>query len=108
MKAKVLEKVKFAPGKWKEAGELMKAFKRIGEKQGLPRFRIYSYVSGEDTVNTLTLVTDWESLGAMETLMDRMLGDPEMMQMMEKWSGVVESHEVSILKELSFQEIGME
>lgn len=39
--------------------------------------------------------------------MDRMIGDPEMMRLMEKWAGVVESHEVSILKEVSPEEFGM-
>jgi hypothetical protein len=107
MKVKVIEKVKFAPGKWKEAGELMKTFKQAGEKFGFPPFRIYAYISGGDAVQTLSFVTDWDSLASMETLMDKMLADPETMQMMEKWAGVVESHEVSILKELSPQELGM-
>lgn len=43
----------------------------------------------------------------METLMDKMYADPEMLSMMEKWGGVVESHEVSILKEVSPEELGM-
>jgi len=36
MKAKVVEKVKFAPGKWKEAGALMKNFMEMAQKQGYP------------------------------------------------------------------------
>jgi hypothetical protein len=107
MKVKVVEKVKFAPGKWKEAGELMRAFKQVGEKLGYPPFRMYIYISGGDAVQTLTFASDWDSLARMETLMDKMMGDPEMMQMMEKWAGVVESHEVSILKEVSPAELGM-
>jgi len=108
MKAKVVEKVKFAPGKWKEAGELMKEFKKMSEKHNFPPYRIYTYISGGDAVQTLSFVTDWDSLADMETLMDKMYADPETMQMMEKWAGVVESHEVSILKELTPQELGME
>jgi len=107
MKAKVVEKVKFAPGKWKEAGALMKTFKEVAEKQGFPTVRIYGFISGGDCVQTLNFVTDWDSLGAMETVMDKMFSDPEMLEMMEKWAGVVESHEVSILKELSPEELGM-
>ncbi|MBC8417627.1 MAG: hypothetical protein KJ573_16460 [Proteobacteria bacterium] len=107
MKAKVVEKVKFAPGKWKEAGQLMKTFKEVAEKQGFPAFRIYGYISGGDAVQTLNFVTDWDSLASMETLMDKMYSDPEMLQMMEQWAGVVESHEVSILKEISPEELGM-
>jgi ABC-type glycerol-3-phosphate transport system substrate-binding protein len=107
MKAKVVEKVKFAPGKWKEAGELMKTFKEAAEKQGFPPIRIYGFISGGDVVQTLNFVTDWDSLGAMETVMDKMFSDPEMREMMEKWAGVVESHEVTILKELSPEELGM-
>ena len=107
MKAKVVEKVKFAPGKWQEAGQLMKTFKQVADKCGFPPFRIYGYISGGDAVQTLNIVSDWDSLAKMETLMDKMFADPEMMQMMEKWAGVVESHEVSILKELSPQELGM-
>jgi hypothetical protein len=30
-----------------------------------------------------------------------------MREMMEKWAGVMESHEVTILKELSPEELGM-
>jgi hypothetical protein len=108
MKVKVVEKVKFSTGKWKEAGQLMKEFKEVAEKNGYPPFRIYIYISGGDAVQTLTFESDWDSLARMETLMDRMIGDPEMMKMMEKWAGVVESHEVSIWKELSPQELGME
>jgi len=107
MKAKVVEKVKFAPRKWKEAGALMKTFKEVAEKQGFPTVRIYGFISGGDCVQTLNFVTDWDSLGAMETVMDKMFSDPEMLEMMEKWAGVVESHEVSILKELSPEELGM-
>ena len=107
MKAKVVEKVKFAPGKWKEAGALMKTFKEVAEKQGFPPIRIYGFISGGDCVQTLNFVTDWDSLASMETIMDKMFSDPEMLQMMEKWAGVVESHEVSILKELSPEELGM-
>jgi hypothetical protein len=107
MKVKVVEKVKFAAGKWKEAGQLMKTFKEVAEKNGYPAFRMYVYISGGDAVQTLTFESDWDSLARMETLMDKMFADPEMMQMMEKWAGVVESHEVSILKEVSPQELGM-
>ena len=107
MKATVVEKVKFAPGKWKEAGSLMKTFKEVEEKQGFPPIKIYGFISGGDVVQTLNIVTDWVSLGAMETVMDKMFSDPEMLEMMEKWAGVVESHEVTILKELSPEDLGM-
>ena len=107
MKVTVVEKVKFAPGKWKEAGPLMKTFKETAEKLGFPPIKIYGFVSGGDVVQTLNFVTEWDSLGAMETVMDKMFSDPEMLEMMEKWAGVVESHEVSILKELSPEELGM-
>ena len=107
MKAKVVEKVKFAPGKLKEAGALMKNFMEVAGKQGFPPVKIYGFVSGGDVVQTLNIVTDWDSLGAMETVMDKMFSDPGMLEMMEKWAGVVESHEVSILKELSPEELGM-
>jgi len=107
MKAKVVEKVKFAPGKWKEAGALMKNFMEMAQKQGFPPVKIYGFISGGDVVQTLNFVTDWDSLGNMETVMDKMFSDPGMLEMMEKWSNVVESHEVSILKELSPEELGM-
>ena len=107
MKAKVIEKVKFAPGKWKEAGQLIKTFKEVGEKYGFPPFKMYAYISGGDAVQTLSFESHWDSLASMETLMDKMYADPEMLSMMEKWGGVVESHEVSILKEVSPEELGM-
>ena len=107
MKAKVVEKVKFAPGKWKEAGAMMKKFMEMAQKQGFPPVKIYGFISGGDVVQTLNFVTDWDSLGDMETVMDKMFSDPGMLEMMEQWSGVVESHEVSILKELSPEELGI-
>jgi len=107
MKVKVLEKVTFAAGKWREAGQLLKTFKELAEKNGYPPFRMYVYISGGDGVQTLTFASDWDSLARMETLMDRMLADPEMMQFMERWAEIVESHEVSILKEVSPEELGM-
>jgi len=39
--------------------------------------------------------------------MDKMYADPEMLSMLEKWGGVLESHEVSILKEVSPEELGI-
>ena len=107
MKAKVVEKVKFAPGKWKEAGPMMKKFMEMAQEQGFPPVRIYGFISGGDVVQTLTFVTDWNSLGDMETVMDKMFSDPGVLEMMGEWSGVVESHEVSILKELSPEELGI-
>ncbi|MBW1781102.1 MAG: hypothetical protein JRL30_10225 [Deltaproteobacteria bacterium] len=108
MKAKVIEKVKFTPGNWKEAGQLMKSFKEVAEKNGFPPFRIYVYISGGDAVQTLSFVSDWDSLATMESMMDKMYADPEMMPIMEKWAEVVESHEVSILREVSPEELGMQ
>ena len=58
-------------------------------------------------MQTLTFVSDWDSLARMETLMDRMPADPEMMQFMQRWAEIVERHEVSILKEVLTEEIGM-
>ncbi|OQX64408.1 MAG: hypothetical protein B5M55_06145 [Desulfococcus sp. 4484_242] len=107
MKVKVIEKVKFAPGKWREAGKILKTYKELTEKNGYPSFRTYTYISGGDGVQTLTFVSDWDSLARMETLMDRMPADPEMMQFMQRWAEIVESHEVSILKEVLTEEIGM-
>ena len=85
----------------------MKAFMELSKKQGFPPVKIYGFISGGDVVQTLNFVTDWDSLADMETIMDKMFSDPEMLEMMEKWASVVESHEVSILKELSPEELGM-
>lgn len=107
MKVTCIEKVKFAPGKLKEASGLMKTFKELAEKQGFPPIKIYGFISGGDVVQTLNFVTEWDSLSAMEPVMEKMFADEEMRKMMEKWAGVVESHEVMILKELSDEELGI-
>jgi hypothetical protein len=107
MKVTCIEKVKFAPGKWKEASGLMKTFKELAEKQGFPPVKVYGFISGGDVVQTLNFVTEWDSLSAMEPVMEKMFADEEMRKMMEKWAGVVESHEVMILKELSDEELAI-
>lgn len=107
MKIISIEKVKFAPGKWEEAGEVMKTFQELAQKLGFPENKIYGAVSGGDVVQTLYFQTEWESLAQMETLMGKMFSDAEMRIMMGKWAGVVESHEVTLLKELSEEELGI-
>lgn len=107
MKVISMEKVKFAPGKWEEAGNVMKTFQKLAQKLGFPEYRIYGAISGGDVVQTLYFQTEWQSLSQMEALMEKMFSDMEMREMMEKWSGVVESHEVTLLKELSEEELGI-
>ena len=107
MKVTSLEKVKFAPGKWEEGGNIMKTFTNLARKLGFPEYKIYGAVSGGDVVQTLYFQTEWGSLAEMEVSMEKMYVDPEMREMIFKWSGVVESHEVTILKELSAEELGI-
>lgn len=106
MKVVSLEKVKFAPGKWEEAGKLMMAFQQMAEKNGFPKYKIYSVLSGEDVVQTLYFQSELESLSQMESLLEKMFSDPETRVMMGEWAGVVASHEVTILKELSEGDLG--
>lgn len=107
MKITCIEKVKFATGKWEQAGEVMKTFTKLAQKLGFPEYKIYGAVSGGDVVQTLYFQTEWESLAKMETLMEKMYSDAEMREMMGKWAGVVESHEVTLLKALSEEELGI-
>ncbi len=107
MKVISLEKVKFAPGKWEEAVQVMKTFTNLAQKLGFPGFRVYGAVSGGDVVQTLYFQAEWGSMAEMEALMEKTYSDPEMREMMLKWSAVVASHEVTILKELSEEELGI-
>ena len=107
MRITSIEKVKFVPGKWEEAGEAMKNFKKLAQKLGFPEYKIYGAVSGGDVVQTLYFQTQWESLAQMETLTEKFFSDAEMREMMGKWAGVVASHEVTLLKELSEEELGI-
>jgi hypothetical protein len=107
MKVISLEKVKFAPGKWEEAGNVMKTFTNLAKRLGFPEYKIYGAVIGGDVVQTLHFKTEWESMAEMEALMEKMYADPEMREMMFKWSGVVSSHEITLLKELSEEELGI-
>ncbi len=107
MKITAIEKVKFATGKWEQAREAMKTFAKLARKLGFPEYKIYGAVSGEDVVQTLYFQTEWESLAKMETLMEKMYSDAEMREMMSQWAGVVESHGVTLLKELSEEELGI-
>lgn len=107
MKVTCVEKAKFAPGKWKEASELMKGFRGIWEKKGFPPVKIHGCVIGGEVVQTLYFTTEWDSLSALESLMEQMFADPEMRALIEKWSEVVDSHELEILREFSDEELGL-
>ncbi len=58
-------------------------------------------------MQTLFFVTEWDSFGALESMMEHMFADAEMKMLMFEWSKVVESHEISIMKELSDEELAI-
>ncbi len=107
MKVTCIEKVQFVPGKWKEASECMKTFKELAKKMNFPPYKIYGNFAGGDVVQTLYFVSEWNSLAEMESLTEKMFSDAGMREMMEQWAGVVASHDISILKELSEKELGI-
>ncbi len=52
-------------------------------------------------VQTLFFVTESDSFGALESMSVHMFADAEMTMLMFECARVVESHEISIMKELS-------
>lgn len=58
-------------------------------------------------VQTLFFVTESDSFGALESMREHMFADAEMKMLMFEWSKVVESHEISIMKELSDEELAI-
>ena len=102
-----IEKMKFHAGSWEEVGPILKKLKSMSRGAGFPRVKMYAVLSGDDVMHTLYMISEWESVAAMETLEAKASSKKGMMEAVEKLADVVDSDEVLLLKGLSDKDLGI-
>lgn len=107
MKVLRMEAMKFAAGSWDDVGPALKKVKAASRSSAFPKVKFYASISGGDTMHTLYLVSEWESLAAMEKLEASVAGKKGVMEAMEELAKVVDSSEVMLLKELTAKDLGI-
>ncbi|MDD5627417.1 MAG: hypothetical protein PHU21_00015 [Elusimicrobia bacterium] len=101
MKVLRIESMKFHAGCWKKAGPVLKKIKSLGQAAGFPKVKVYATVSGGDAMHTVHMVSEWNSLSAMESMEAKMNGKKDLMGAMEKLADVVDSSHVTLFKDIS-------
>jgi hypothetical protein len=87
--------MKAVPGKMAEAVELEKKHMAIANRVLGISGRCYRRISGGgDTMNTIIIEGEFDSLAAFEAHPQKMGADPEMQALLPKYEGVIESMEV--------------
>jgi hypothetical protein len=95
MKVMVRTIMKAVPGKMAELVELEQKHTAIASRVLGVSGRFYRPLSGGgDTMNTIILEGEFDSLAAFEAHPQKMGADPEMQALMPKYEGIVESMEV--------------
>jgi hypothetical protein len=107
MKVLRMEAMKFTAGSWEDVGPALKKVKAAGKASAFPKVKFYASISGGDTMHTLYLISEWESLAAMEQLESKAAGKKGLMEAMEGLAKVVDSSEVVLLKELTVKDLGI-
>ena len=94
--------MKVIPGKMAEAMELNGKHMAAAHRLGCPPMRSYRCLSGRgEFFHTIIGEAEWDSLAAMEAFFDKMMADAEMRELMAKWEGVLESHEIEFYLPMS-------
>ncbi len=91
--------MKVLPGRMPEAMELMKKHMEIVERLGMnpSEMRSYRPVYGDEIMHTVVFEYSWDSFAQFAEFMERMMEDKEMLDLIAKWSSVLESHSAEIL-----------
>jgi len=93
MKVMQRTSMKMVPGKMTEAMGLIQEQQGVMTRWGMPPVRYYRpFAGGGDAVNTIFLQFEWDSIAAMEAFYEKSMADPEMLAVLMKWDGVLESH----------------
>ncbi|MHB8896126.1 MAG: hypothetical protein ACYC99_13250 [Candidatus Geothermincolia bacterium] len=99
--------MKFHAGSWDEVGPILKKLKSLGKGAGFPRIKMYSPISGGDVMHTLIMISEWDSLAAMEALEEKASAKKGMLEAVEKLADVVDSDEVVLLRALTDKDLGI-
>ena len=83
--------VKIVPGKMAEYMEVEKRSEEFATRAGMSPWKKYRCLSG-DSMHTIVYEMEFDSLAAMEALMEKMFVDPEYLEESAKSEGIIESH----------------
>ena len=94
---------KVLPGKMTEAMELDKKewdiWSRLVEK--LPNITRYRpLISGDDSLRTVVVYQEWDSLAAWESAAERAMASPEMQALGAQWGTILENYQVEFYTEM--------
>ena len=82
---------KIAPGKWGALEVLDQHFNAVESKLGFPPKRRMRAILGGQSVDTLVVEREWESLAAFEAATMKRMGDPANAALDAESIGVIES-----------------
>ena len=89
--------MKVLPGKMEEAMKLEKKHMAIANRVLGISPRIYQRFSGGgDTIRTIIIEAELDSLSAFEAIPMKMGADPEMQELMPKLAAVIDSNEIEL------------
>jgi hypothetical protein len=100
-----IEAMKFHAGSWDDVGPALKEIQK--QATGFPKVKMYATISGGDVMHTLVLISEWKDLAAMEAAEGKLSGKKKMMEAMEMLAAVVDSSEVTLLKEVTAKDLGL-
>jgi hypothetical protein len=88
------ETMKFLPGKMAEGTKLLEESLALTNKKygPFPPVRKYTQLlGGGNSINTIIVEVEFDSLIQMAELFEKTIADPEMMETEAKWEAIVES-----------------
>jgi hypothetical protein len=98
--------MKVTPGKMEEMMGLMKEWTAMVTSMGMDpkKMRSYRRLTGSgDIMNTLVFEYEWNSFAEMATFFEKAYATPEFQKNMQKWSTVLDTHEVEFYTQMQEQ-----
>jgi hypothetical protein len=93
---KVLERMVQKIGDWQALEELDQKYNVIEAKYGVPAKRRYRAMMGQNSVDTLIVEREWESMAALEKAFDSMFEDPEWQAVSASTEGIIKSMQAEL------------
>jgi len=91
------------PGKMEEAMTLLDQHMSIVSRilntprEKFPMRTYRPFIGGGDSMHTVIIEVEWDSLSAMSDFFEKMMADLEMQEITSKWGEVEKSHQVEVL-----------
>jgi hypothetical protein len=91
---KVLERLIQKIGDWQALEEVDQKYSAVEAKYGFPAKRRYQGLTAPNTVDTLIIEREWESMAVFEKAFETMMADPEWQEANASDEGVVLSNQL--------------